>query len=805
VFTTASPTSEDKTPAQRAQLLCAHCGQAASSIVGQAANLTALGVKPANEESVAEKPAEKPTEKLTDHWFCCAGCRAVYQVLHSSGLEQFYDLKKSGVCLRAPQPIQQGQSTYASWDNLTREYRLFLEGVHCSACLWLIEQLPFVLVEDVALAELDLGHSLLRIKLKSAGHISRVAQTLDAWGYRPHLISDTEQAYDLQKNENRKRLIELGIAGALAGNIMLMTIPLYAGVQGQWATLFAWISGVLATGSVFYSGRLFFQNVYSSLKQKRFSIDVPILLAIMVAYFYSCYGLLKGVDVLYFDSLSALVFLLLGSRYLLSRLRQLGLGQMESFQFLAAAPNIKVGDITTLTKPGQLEFDGIIRGGRVFINDAVFTGESYPNEYRVGDKVYAGTDITTLDLADGPLKIEACAVGAETRIEKIFCELRNLQKTRSVKEKAFERWAQRLLICVLGLAGATLLYFGLQSRWDEGLQRTLSLLIVTCPCALALATPLAQTLILRKGLRKALLIKDVDAFELAADVKRVIFDKTGTLTFGQMHVDEISIPKDFLPVLRALVWPSRHPISRAVAAHLGWGEVATLENWHEVPGHGIEANYKGEKITLLKPKNLREDERRPGVELMLGEDMVGQIYFIDQIRPEADALISKLRQAGYELGLLSGDRQAVVDRVSSALNFRRSEVVAEASPEQKADWVKNMERQGQPVLFVGDGVNDALAMSHSTLSMAVVGGVENVLKNASVTALRSGLQPVSSFFELANELRATHRMNFIYSTSYNVISGSLAILGFMNPLIAAIVMPLSALTVFVATFYKVGR
>jgi Cu2+-exporting ATPase/Cu+-exporting ATPase len=738
-------------------------------------------------------------------WFCCSGCRTVYQLLQEKGLGRFYDLKREGYCLRPATPANVHDISYGAWDSPRREHRLYLEGVHCSACLWLIEQLPNVLPQDVQSARLDLGHSMLKLQLTPDGQLSKVARMIDTWGYFPHLIENTEQVYDLQKKENRSRLIDLGVAGALAGNIMLMSIPLYSGVDTEWARFFTWISAGLATVSVFYSGRKFFQNVWASLSERQFSIDAPILLAIMVAYGYSMAETVRGRFDVYFDSLSSLIFLLLASRYLLARLRQYGLGQRESFQFAAPPSQYKVGTMVVLHGTEPLGFDGIIRSGRAFVNTAVLTGESFPVEHRVGDKLYAGTEIVSVENGADGLGVEVTAVGAETRIENIFRQLREKQQERSRREKSFDLWARRLLMFVVGVAAVTFTYFVVQGQWDEALRRTLALLIVTCPCALALATPLAQTLILRRGLQRGLLIKDVDAFEEAADIQKIIFDKTGTLTYGHMQIEEMNIPKNLRPLVRALVRPSRHPVSRAIFAGLGDGECAILEDWTERPGLGIQATYRGDVITLMKPKNLKDSEERPAVELMFGGDLMGQIFLSDRIREESQQMVADLREKGFELGLLSGDREPVVRRIAMDLNFRKSEVHAEASPEEKAEWIKKFEANGEKVLFIGDGVNDALAMSFATLSFAVQGGVENVLKSASVAALRSGLAPVRSFFELAQKLRSLHRMNFVYSTFYNTISGALAVLGLMNPLIAAVVMPLSALTVFVATYYSVGR
>jgi Cu2+-exporting ATPase/Cu+-exporting ATPase len=811
-------------------LICAHCRQSYSQL------------KDRGQISIATQVSQnqnKAKSRKIDLWFCCAGCRTVYDLLQSSGLDRYYLLKDNGVCLRPPTQIHFNTSNYTEWDTPTNqpdtptnqpdtsksEYRLYLEGVHCSACLWLIERIPTVLPQDVAHAQLDLGNSLLKIELQKEGKLSRVAQLIDSWGYRPHLIENSEQAYDLQKNENRARLIDLGVAGALASNIMLMSVPLYAGVEREWARLFIWIAAGLATASVFYSGRKFFQNVWSSLKEKSFSIDAPILMAIVIAYFYSVIEIFRGGQDVYFDSLSSLIFLLLASRYMLARLRQYGLGQRESFQLAVDPTTVQVGEITDINKIGRLDFDAVIREGRAFVNTSYLTGESLPVEVRAGDMIYAGTEIVGFG-QNLNLKVEVFAIGKQTRLEKIFQEVRDKHHVRSQREKVFDLSARRLLMFVAVVAALTFIYFAMQGNWDAALRRTLALLIVTCPCALALAAPLAQTLILRLGFKMGLLIKDVDAFEEASDIQRVVFDKTGTLTYGQMEIAEMNIPKSFIPALHEMVSRSRHPISRAILARISEVNNSSFENskeseivdfsersisprlleqWREIPGVGIEAKFAGELLSLCRPLSLRQGDVRSAVDLIYAADTVGQIILLDRTRSEAAQIISDLKSKNLKIGILSGDRNSVVQNLAKELNINSDDVFGEIDPEQKAKKIKEYEGLKQKTLFVGDGVNDALAMSCATISLAVQGGAESVLKTASIAALKPGLGSVSMFFKLAKKLRSLHRMNFIYSTLYNAIAGILAIFGLMNPLLAAIVMPLSALTVFVATYYSITK
>ncbi|NDF15999.1 hypothetical protein EB061_11895, partial [bacterium] len=261
----------------------------------------------------------QPSGALEDPRFCCIGCQAVYRILKSSPFSEYYEIREKGVCFTSPSPARSDSRDYAFWnESAVDPLEIYIEGIHCTACVWLLERLSLALPGDVISSSLDLGRNLLRVQLTGQADRSRIAGTIESFGYRPLLIGTEDEGRALLERENRSRLIEIGIAGALAGNVMLMSIPLYSGVEGGCRSLFEWLSLLLAIPSVFFCGRSFFKNVIGGIRNKAFPIDGPILLAILVAFFYSAGSLVAGTHDLYFDSLTALVFLLLSSRYYLS-------------------------------------------------------------------------------------------------------------------------------------------------------------------------------------------------------------------------------------------------------------------------------------------------------------------------------------------------------------------------------------------------------------------------------------------------------------------------------------------------------
>lgn len=765
--------------------ICAHCGQS--------------------------QPLTSADIYIDTVWFCCTGCATVYQLLNSTGLGEFYKLREQGYCSRPAKPATQITEHYNSWNSKERNYKLYVENVHCTACLWLIEKLSEIDSKNVKQAHLDFAHSLLQIELTDIGEISRVADQLASWGYVPHLIQSQDQAFALEKKENRARLIDLGVAGALAGNIMLMSIPIYAGAELRWMKLFAIIAAALATVSVVYSARSFFSSVYTAIKQRRFSIDAPILLAIVVAFFYSVGQMLAAnYAEVYFDSLSSLIFLLLASRYVLTRLRQYGLGEARAFRFVQPDVEHKIGDRVTLETRKKLNFDAIIRSGRGFFNNSVLTGESLPKECRSGDMVYAGAVYEGPSDSSLAVQVEVHAVGENTRLEKIMSEVRKQTSKRSAREHLFDRYAQGLLIVVTITAFSILAYFGYRSEWIIGFHRMLALLIVTCPCALALATPLAQALFLKSALAQGVLIRDVEALETANDVDVLAFDKTGTLTHGQLNVETVELrhgtTTEDMCVLRSLAHHSRHPVARAIASHLGLGKMADLNNFNDVAGDGVTAEYKQSQWRLGRPQEKTIEGQNHSLlcsEFSRDRQLLARYHLSDRERSEALQIAKYFKSKNTQVKMLTGDRNSAAIHVANQIGIEPTDVMSDCSPEQKAQIIKDFKVKNNVVAIVGDGVNDALAMSHADLSIVVHGGVEAVQSTATVAILKEGLWPVIDFFKLSRRLMRLHRINFIYSTAYNAVSGILAVTGFMNPLIAAIVMPTSALTVFAATFFYV--
>jgi len=717
--------------------------------------------------------------------FCCRGCETVYSLAKHS-MNKISDSTST----ESPPTVK----------------RFYIEGIRCQSCVWQLERLSLECTKEVASATFNLSQSVLSVGLRPQGDLAVVLKQIRDWGYIPHLIEGEEEARSTKLKTERTQLIEVGVAGALSGNIMLMTIPLYMGVSGGLRTLFEWLSFGLAVPALLYSGRSFFKKVYAGIRSRTFPIDAPILAAILVAFFYSSVSLLLGTHELYFDSLSALIFLLLASRYYLDRLRshsEMSLGLLEFFQ---AKNDVKVGQVLSPVLSERIGYDAIVRQGGIYADSSHLTGESLPMWIGVGSTIYSGTEVIET-LPD--TKIEAHSVGENTRIAKLIKEVKLAQDARTTTELASDQWAKNLLKFISVLAGLAMLYFIFTGQSTEGAKRVLALLIVTCPCALALATPLVFAMSMKALLRDGVLVKDPAAIDGASQVSTIFFDKTGTLTEGKLALrdKEFSISQEEAQALYSMVTRSRHPVSRALEGALihKYGNLVprNLEKFKEIPGLGLEATVECENslasFSLVRSSSQASDESEVQFyrTTVTGDRaLIATFQFLDQVRRDSKAVIQALYDHGYQVGLLSGDRLSVARKIAQEVGILN--VHAPLTPEEKAEYASSQ-------MMVGDGWNDALALSKAKISFAVQGGMDAAVQSAQAIALRPGISSVLTLIRQSSLARKTLKQNFFFSTVYNLVGATLSLLGFMNPLVAAILMPISASTVFLATVIRLKK
>ena len=766
--------------------------------------------------------------------FCCRGCAQVYAIVNARSEGAFFNLRtKLGSSVKPQTQLEFSAASDFSYldseeylqnyagENRT-EMEFYLEGVHCSACVWLTEKIP-TWIPGVAAIQLNLGTAVATVRLKPGGTFQAVADEFLRLGYRPSPISSgTIEA--LQKNEARRHLMQLAVAAASAGNIMLLAAAIYAGADGGFVELFRWLSFLLYIPSLVYSAQPFYKGVIGSLRRRYLSIDVPIVLGIAMGTGFSIYNLFTGGVHLYFDSMASLIFLMLSTRYLLRRVNQKALIATSIVQFVAPekvlrwsgdntilsgsfneidSRGVVVGDVLKILPGAAFPADATILSGTSTVNTALLTGESKPLLSEPGDKVFAGT----INLSH-PLVVKVLAVASKTRLARIVKQAEDSLMSKAPIVQFLDRVGQYFVVAVVVFA-AVGFYLGYRDAGDvvRAIERALAVAIVVCPCTFALATPLAFALAMKQGARDGLIIKDAETIERLAQIQQIYFDKTGTLTTGRLSVVSWEpLHKDAEMILRHLERDSAHPIAVAVRAHFSQLSDGTYDGLlvDEVYGLGVSAKINNATYRVGQLRAVDQTLRRFSDSIAVGvygadvdapEQLLGVVEFADAIKSDALEMLTQLRQSGYLVGLISGDDAAAVTSVAGQLGFASGSYFYEVSPEFKATKL----RASSLALMVGDGANDSIALASAYVGLAVRGGVELCARSAGVFATTDSLRSIMNMLTVSKETMHVIYRNLVFAVIYNVVVLSVALTGYLTPLIAAVLMPISALSVFLST------
>jgi Cu2+-exporting ATPase len=789
-----------------------------------------------------------------EHQFCCDGCRIVHAMLAQHALERDYRERARDVVERPALATGRDYDEfddphflelYARTRGDERTLELLLEGVHCAACVWLVEKLP-ELVPGVSECRLDYARRLARVSFKTgdggagaaAGarattSASAVARTLDRLGYPPHPHRDGERAR-LQRREERDLLTRLGVAGASAGNSMLFALALYGGsfsdMDAAHLRYFRLLSALVALPAVLWSAQVFYRGALGALRARRPHMDLPLSLGIVLGALWGVVNLLRGQGEVYFDSLSALVFVLLAARLL--QVKQQGRAELAVGSAQALTPRfarLLGGDGSARVVPAEsvqrdalvevlagdvFPIDGRVQIGESQADTSWLTGESAAQRISPGSPVFAGT--TNLM---SRLVVVAEQSGAETRAARLWREMERASSRRAPIACAADRAAAYFLIGVLLLAAIAFVLW-LPAGPGVAIEVAIALLVVTCPCGLALATPLTVSAALAQAARAGWLIKGGAALEALARPALIVFDKTGTLTRGRLALVRWIGDRSLEPHVKALETASSHPIARALVEALAGVTSRVATDVVQRLGRGVEGTIDGHRVSVGAAHSvptpfpewascaLDQLTREGLTPVVVAVDGVARsvLGLGDPLRPEAASVLGRLRERGHRLVLLSGDRQGVVDHVLNELEHGRSArglfetARGDVSPEGKLAFVEAARAHG-PVFMVGDGVNDAAALAAATVGVAVHGGAEASLEAAQVFATRPGVQPLLELMQGARRTLRVIYTNLGLSLVYNVVAAALCLSGAITPLWAAIIMPLSSLTV-VAHSYR---
>lgn len=776
--------------------------------------------------------------------FCCTGCHTAYGMLHAHGLDQYYQFAE-----RRESAVQSSGRLYEEFDHpsfaqlyvtttdggLSRT-ELYLEGVHCASCVWLVERMP-LLVPGVARAELDVRRSLAVIEWDLAAvSLSEIARSLDTLGYPPHPFRGVARDA-MRRKEDRAMLVRIGVAGAIAINVMLAALALYSGalngMDPQFERFFRWVSLAVIVPAFIWPGRVFFSGAFAALRTRALHMDLPIAIALAAGFIRGAINTYTDRGPIYFDGLAILIFALLVGRFLQQRGQRMAADAAELLHAVAPsaariveggvrrelpAEALVSGMVLDVRAGESFAADGVILDGRSTVNAALLTGESRPTSVDVGTRVFAGT----LNV-NAPLLVRVEEAGESSRIAKLLRQVEESARRRAPVVQLANRMAG-IFVGVVLLAAIITFVVTYRVAPERALDNAIALLIVTCPCALALATPLAITVAVGRAAGRGMLIKGGDALELLATPGTLVLDKTGTITEGNTALVTWIGPEWVKPLVLSIEQGSSHPL--ADGFRRAWDGMPTFDvvDASHVVGGGMFGTVHGQVVRVGSPgfvasgltthevsrdayaAELRDaiasmDSTLTPVHVAIDGTLVAVAGLGDRIRDDALASLQLLRAAGWRTVMLSGDAPDVVASVGRSLDFTTDQLVAAASPEDKLRFVEELKRNG-PVVMVGDGVNDAAAIAAATVGIGVHGGADACLATADIYLARPGLSALVELTDGAKRTMHVIRRNIACSLAYNLLGAGLAASGLLSPLVAAVLMPLSSITVVLGSWYS---
>jgi Cu2+-exporting ATPase len=741
--------------------------------------------------------------------FCCTGCAGAHALIAGLGLQQYYRLREKAapVTVDADGAVTDWREFVETLPDGRQRLTLAIGDLQCAACLWLIEH-ALRTRPSVTRARLSGVSRRLTIEWNGAADTANdLAAMVAGLGYRC-LPADADLAA-AGLAEERGLLRAMAVAGFAAANVMLLSVSVWSGHAGEMEPamrdLFHAVSALIAIPAIAYAGRPFFHSAAQALRHGRSNMDVPISIGVTLAVLVSLAEMMRSGAHAYFDAAVTLLFFLLVGRYL--DLRARGFARRAAQQLLTwtnrpvavqteaglvhrPATRVAIGETVLVAAGERIGVDGIVLTGSSAIDASPLTGESLPQAVEPGSAVHAGA----VNI-EAPLTLRVTAVGAATLIGEMTRLLDAAEQGRSRFVRLAEtvsRWYAPVvhLTALVSFVGWVTLG-GID--WRDALLIAAAVLIITCPCALALAVPVVQVVASGRLLRAGILMTSATALERAARIDTVVFDKTGTLTRGRPRLLAPDAEgQALLPLAAGLASRSRHPLCLALCAAAP--SAVGREDVQEMPGQGLAAG----ELRLGKAAFV-------GAQAQSGDDGCSELWFSqpghtpyrfrfeDDLRSDAIAVLARLRNEGCHLVILSGDHESAVRRVAAAVGV--TDWQAGVSPRGKADAIAALKAQGRQVLMVGDGLNDAVALALSDASLSPASGLE-IAQNAADAVFRGErLAAVPEFLDVARQTRGLALQNLGIALGYNLFAVPLAIAGLVTPLIAAIAMSSSSLIV----------
>lgn len=760
-----------------------------------------------------------PADSAGGSDFCCTGCQAAYDIVRGLGLERYYTQRCLDPHEAALKPdedeLPRNFSAYVRGDQEGHAtLHLMVGGLHCAACVWLIEN---ILSRTPGVVSARLNMTTRRLVLTwqaNQASAEDLVGRITALGYR--LAPYDPALLERETVERQNALLRaMAVAGFAAGNVMLLSVSVWSGIGDDMGSstrsLLHWLSALIALPATTYAGQHFFRSAAGVLKSGRMNMDVPISLALILTAGMSLFETSRGSEHVYFDSVLTLLFFLLVGRYLDVRARSRARAVGEHLLSLAASSVTVIGDDGTTrvippdqARPGmvvlagigeRIAVDGEIIDGQSEVDRSLINGETLPVAVQPGTSVEAGA----LNIS-GPLQIRVSASGEETLLAGIVRLMEAAEQSKSRYVTLADRIARLYapvvhLMALITFAGWLLLT---DVGWQTALLTAVSVLIITCPCALALAVPTVQVVASGRLFKDGILLKSGSALERLAEARKVVFDKTGTLTRGRPElIEPENIEPEDLMLAAGMAANSRHPLSRALLRAVPSAEVVAGVN--EVPGQGLSLKTGDGEVRLGRRSwcgiEAPGDGDSPELWLSRPGHPARRFQFTDRLREDAAQVVVALKARGMEPELLSGDTESVVADVARELAI---DVWQSAQlPADKVARLEALKREGRTPLMIGDGLNDAPALAAASVSLSPSSAADITQNAADIVFQGDRLAPVLNALETATKAARLVKQNIGFSFAYNACTIPLAMAGYVSPLIAAIAMSSSSLVVIV--------
>lgn len=763
---------------------------------------------------------------------CCPGCLAVAETIVGSGLDTYYKHRTEAADSpeirgkELPESLIQELSLYDD-DNVQHDFvtktatgseaSLVIEGITCAACVWLLEN-HIKGIPGVEKAHVNLTNHRARINWdQTKTPISTLLSEIYRIGYQAHPYHPDKEE-QLLEQEHKRATRRLGIAGIGMMQTMMLAVALYGGalqgIDNQYVTFIRWASLVIATPVVIYAARPFFIAALRDLKTRHLTMDVPVSLAIGGAYLASVWATITNSGEVYYDSVTMFTFFLLIGRFLemqarhrtgragnslLNLLPASALRIIEGEEQLVPVNDLKTGD-TVIVRPGHtIPSDGLIIAGNSSVDESALTGEYLPIRKKVDDQVVGGTINV-----ENPITIKIIQTGSDTQLSAIVRLLERAQEEKPQVAKIADKVASYFVAAVLITATCVGVGWWMVEP-AHAFWITLSVLVVTCPCALSLATPTALTAATGTLRQNGLLITRGHVLESLASATHIVFDKTGTLTEGNLSLQEV-LPlaehseDECIKIAAAIEKHSEHPIAKAFHEQAGQLNATDIQNQ---VGQGLEGVIGNQRYRIGKPEfaaqicesGLPALPKTSGQWLLLCNQKSALAWFRlnDLIRPEAQQTIRGLQALGLECEMLTGDNSSAVQEVATHLGINSA--ISGVSPEQKLLHVKQLQEKGAQVVMVGDGINDIPVLAGAQTSIAMGGATDLAKTNADGVLISHDLLRLIDGILLARKTKKVIKQNLIWSLCYNLMALPLAAFGFIAPYMAALGMSASSLVV----------